>query len=79
MIKCCNSACQQGRACPRRTNDTIGAVAGYVLICVLVVTVCGGLALSQSQDAIDEAVAKQQALACFQHVQMCVAEQAAKK
>lgn len=62
----------------RDPNDRIGKLAGYVLVCVLVIVFCGGLALAQTQDAIDEAVAAQQEMACFQHARMCAAVEASK-
>lgn len=43
----------------RRQNDTIGAIAGYVLLCVIVAVVCGGAALVEAQVEIDRAVAGQ--------------------
>lgn len=58
----------------RNQNDKIGAVAGYCLVCIVVSVLVGGLALVQAQDAIDEAVAQRQALACFQHPRMCSPE-----
>ena len=63
----------------KRPNDTIGKVAGYTVICVVVAVMAGGVALVQAQDAIDEAVAQQQALACYQHARMCAAVQADRK
>lgn len=58
----------------KRQNDKIGAVAGYCLACVVVVVMVGGLALVQAQDAIDEARAQQQTLACFQMPRACAPE-----
>jgi hypothetical protein len=58
----------------RRQNDVIGKVAGYVLICVVAASLVGGFGLMQAQDAIDEVLAQQQALACFQAPQMCAPE-----
>ncbi len=63
----------------RDPNDTIGKIAGAVLVVLVVALLCGGLALVQSQDAIDAAVAEQQQMACFQHARMCAAVEAAKK
>ena len=57
---------------PNDRNDLIGKIAGAVLACVVLTVALGGLALMQTQDAIDEAVAQQQALACFQQPRMCV-------
>ncbi len=57
----------------RRPNDTIGKIAGAVLAAVLIAAALGGYGLMQTQDAIDEAVAQQQALACFQHARICAA------
>lgn len=62
----------------RRPNDIIGAIAGAVLVIVLVTAALGGIALAQAQDAIDAAVAERQSLACFQHAQMCAAVEARK-
>ena len=56
----------------RNPHDRIGKLAGYVLICVIITVMLGGATLVQTQDAIDEAVAQQQALACFQQPRMCV-------
>ncbi len=63
----------------RRPKDTIGAVALYVLICVLVVVTCGALAIVDAQAAIDQSRAQQEALACFKAPQMCVGVQRAAK
>jgi hypothetical protein len=62
----------------RHQNDTIGKVAGAVLTCVLIAVAIGATALLQSQDAIDEAIAQRQALACFEHARMCAAVEARK-
>lgn len=58
----------------RDQNDKIGAVAGYCLAAIVAAVIVGGLALVQAQDAIDEAMAQQQALACFQAPRMCAPE-----
>lgn len=57
----------------RRPNDIIGKTAGLVLINVAIAVALGGYGYVQTQDAIDEALAQQQALACFQHARMCAA------
>lgn len=57
----------------RRPNDAIGKAAGAVLAIVLIVAMFGGYGLIQTQDAIDESVAAQQQLACFQQARMCAA------
>ena len=56
----------------RKQNDLIGKIAGAVFFCVGLTAALGGLAIIQTQDAIDEAVAQQQALTCFQQPRMCV-------
>ena len=61
-----------------RPNDTIGKVAGAVLAVAVIAAALGGYGLIQTQDAIDEAVAAQQQLACFQAARMCAAVEKSK-
>lgn len=46
-----------------RPNDTIGAIAGYVLICVAVVSAVSSVALLGSHAAIERSMDEQSALA----------------
>lgn len=62
----------------KRPHDTIGKVARYTLACCIAVIMVAGIGLMQAQDAIDEARAQQQALACFQAPRMCLPGQAGK-
>lgn len=79
MKACCSGNCQQGRAChARRQNDIIGKVAGYALIAIVAISMFGGIALVQAQDAIDEAHAQLQALGCYSQESACAAVEASK-
>lgn len=60
-------------------RETIGKVARYTLACCIAVALVGAIGLMQAQDAIDEARAQQQALACLQAPRMCAGTDEAPK
>lgn len=50
----------------------IAKVARYTAACCIAIAMVGFIGLVQAQDAIEEARAQQQALACFQAPRMCL-------
>lgn len=63
----------------RRELDAVSWIAKAVANICFIVMIFAVYALIQSQDAIDEAVAQQQALTCYQNARMCAAVEASKK